>query len=782
MHTAVIGALGLVLAEAQLLGQVGPFDPEDWPETIDASKKVHYVATDPGLDPPSDTWLAGELMILSGGDQGTEPIAIAAHDGLKVTGNYLNVKDSTFEEWADDDIIDILVQVYGDESLLGPGGSTRNFVFLTGTLPELSFPSGGSIPAECKNRQWNWILFRIVNGLRADGTHFVGSIPANAQGGFAAGGVNGGTIRFEGVPGLTVRLVAFGEQGAFGEPEVINVCAEANPCPPEPETNLVRVDVAAGTSDHLAVLDNGDQTVAFQDGVGPPGDLRRAVRPAGQFMNFGIADNFLGEPCNDPKAVKICLDFYDDPALAGAIFGPEAFATDDVGGIGSYPLEKRHVLEGTGAWVRRSWTLPGVNLRGVNTTPLTGGPRLAFEGGAAIFISKVEMALLRTGDHPLAGQDPLSGCFEDPKICTDAYGNYAELDLGMGIENGLAPGASGGDQEMIQAEAGPAGDLRQAIRPAFDDGSPGFTHQYLNFAIVGEPFGPSSQPNAQLAICVTYYDDPALIASTFRPEAFQLDRGGSLTIGFASAAIAVSLEGTDQWRDAYFEIPEIKFQGVNQGPQAAARFVLSGKIFFTRVRYAVIRPCGPNAGVNLLQDCKDESTRILPTNLTCLLNQANVELSWKNNALYESLKVLRDGAELAPLAVDATSYVDTNVPAGEHTYQIAAKSGADEGGPSCQVRLGGKIFHRGDSDNNGQLQLTDAVRILGYLFLGQVAPTCFDAADADGNNQLQLTDAVRILGYLFLGQAPPAAPGPPTSPCGEDNDPTHLGCETYDKC
>src|SRR2546427_10258414 len=74
--------------------------------------------------------------------------------------------------------------------------------------------------------------------------------------------------------------------------------------------------------------------------------------------------------------------------------------------------------------------------------------------------------------------------------------------------------------------------------------------------------------------------------------------------------------------------------------------------------------------------------------------------------------------------------------------------------------------------------------ILGFLFLGQVPPTCLDAADADGNNQLQLTDAVRILGYLFLGQAAPVSPGPPgnNNPCGPDNDATHLGCETYTKC
>ena len=47
------------------------------------------------------------------------------------------------------------------------------------------------------------------------------------------------------------------------------------------------------------------------------GDKRRAVRPNGVFLNFGITDNYLGQPCNDPRAVKVCLDFYDDPAFAG---------------------------------------------------------------------------------------------------------------------------------------------------------------------------------------------------------------------------------------------------------------------------------------------------------------------------------------------------------------------------------------------------------------------------------------------------------------------------------
>lgn len=92
-------------------------------------------------------------------------------------------------------------------------------------------------------------------------------------------------------------------------------------------------------------------------------------------------------------------------------------------------------------------------------------------------------------------------------------------------------------------------------------------------------------------------------------------------------------------------------------------------------------------------------------------------------------------------------------------------------------------FHRGDADDNGQLQLTDAVRILGFLFLGGPSPTCLEAADADDNGQLQLTDAVRILGFLFLGGAPPSPPGPPSEACGTDPvGSPDVGCESYESC
>jgi hypothetical protein len=591
-----------------LLAQTGPFDPEAWPPTIDTTQLVDYVVTDAGLEAPDPNWFKDGLIILAGGDQVTQNVVIGGHTGKKVVGNFLNVADRFFEEWADDEFIDVLVQVYGNEALLSTQGEARDYTFLTGVLPNLNWPVGGQIPPEANNKKWNWVLFRVANELRPSGdSRYVGSVPAGSQGNTIYGGVNGGTIRFEGVPGLIVRCVAFGEQGAFGEPEQINQFTTAEQCAPEPLTNLAGIDIAAQTADHMVVIDTGDQTVSYLDGVGPAGDQRRAVvaNNASNFLNFGITDDYLGKACNDPRTVKVCVDFYDDPAFAGlgVSFGPEAFATDDLGGTDVVAAERRQVLQGTGQWIRRSWVIADVSLKGVNAGIYTAGPRL-ISANAPVAVSRMELAVLRTGDHPLAGLDPLEDCYADPAICEEVYGSFAELDLAMGLRAGLDVGTSSGDQEMIQEEAGPAGDRRMAVRPARDDGTPGFTHQYLNFAILEEALGPSSQPPAHLAICVTYYDDPALVGARFKPEVYRTELGGMDSLGFTPDSAWITVTGSDAWRTAYWEIENIKFLGVNQAPQAAARFSLSDKIFFTSVRYAVIRPCGPQAGVNLLEACK----------------------------------------------------------------------------------------------------------------------------------------------------------------------------------
>jgi hypothetical protein len=82
-------------------------------------------------------------------------------------------------------------------------------------------------------------------------------------------------------------------------------------------------------------------------------------------------------------------------------------------------------------------------------------------------------------------------------------------------------------------------------------------------------------------------------------------------------------------------------------------------------------------------------------------------------------------------------------------------------------------FIRGDCDSSGALDITDAVGLLGYLFLAGARPACLDACDGDDSSQLDLSDAVLVLNYLFLGGPAPALPFPVP---GADPTPDALGC------
>jgi len=123
--------------------------------------------------------------------------------------------------------------------------------------------------------------------------------------------------------------------------------------------------------------------------------------------------------------------------------------------------------------------------------------------------------------------------------------------------------------------------------------------------------------------------------------------------------------------------------------------------------------------------------------------------------------------------------------AGEVTVRVAAGDGRCLDEATAEIRIScsdsGPAFVRGDADGSGKIDLTDAILILGYLYLGEhnSVPDCLDASDADDNGKLEITDPIGILGHLFLGGDPPAVP----NACGPD--PTAgdaLGCPAFAGC
>ena len=92
--------------------------------------------------------------------------------------------------------------------------------------------------------------------------------------------------------------------------------------------------------------------------------------------------------------------------------------------------------------------------------------------------------------------------------------------------------------------------------------------------------------------------------------------------------------------------------------------------------------------------------------------------------------------------------------------------------PDCLGSQQGGVFVRGDSNADGIVNVADAVRTLGFLFLAETVD-CLDAADVGDDGNVNIADAVALLSTLFSSSGPPA---PPYPDCGFDPTGDALQC------
>ena len=88
-------------------------------------------------------------------------------------------------------------------------------------------------------------------------------------------------------------------------------------------------------------------------------------------------------------------------------------------------------------------------------------------------------------------------------------------------------------------------------------------------------------------------------------------------------------------------------------------------------------------------------------------------------------------------------------------------------------------FLRGDSNTDGTTDISDAIAILGYLFLGMNKVPCEQAGDANDDGALDISDAIYVLSFLFLGGT---AIEPPVETCGVDPTGHGLPCAMFPGC
>jgi hypothetical protein len=89
-------------------------------------------------------------------------------------------------------------------------------------------------------------------------------------------------------------------------------------------------------------------------------------------------------------------------------------------------------------------------------------------------------------------------------------------------------------------------------------------------------------------------------------------------------------------------------------------------------------------------------------------------------------------------------------------------------------------FRRGDCSDDGRVDISDAVFVLGSLFLGQGKPACDDACDSNDDGTVNISDPIMTLGHLFLGQGPIPPPG--INACGVDPTADALACQGTSQC
>lgn len=90
------------------------------------------------------------------------------------------------------------------------------------------------------------------------------------------------------------------------------------------------------------------------------------------------------------------------------------------------------------------------------------------------------------------------------------------------------------------------------------------------------------------------------------------------------------------------------------------------------------------------------------------------------------------------------------------------------------IEPGEAEFVRGDANGDDNVDISDAITTLTYLFGGAETPPCLDAADVDDDGDVNITDPIALLGALFAGdfEIPPPSPEPGVDPT-EDS----LSCQ-----
>ena len=72
--------------------------------------------------------------------------------------------------------------------------------------------------------------------------------------------------------------------------------------------------------------------------------------------------------------------------------------------------------------------------------------------------------------------------------------------------------------------------------------------------------------------------------------------------------------------------------------------------------------------------------------------------------------------------------------------------------PSCCHNIRGNV----NGDPLDQINISDLVALVAYMFQGGTTPPCLEEADIDGSETINISDLVSLIAYMFQGGTAPA--------------------------
>jgi hypothetical protein len=142
--------------------------------------------------------------------------------------------------------------------------------------------------------------------------------------------------------------------------------------------------------------------------------------------------------------------------------------------------------------------------------------------------------------------------------------------------------------------------------------------------------------------------------------------------------------------------------------------------------------------------------------------QPGTQVEIQGTDFLPTMEVFFGATKATGVSVLASSRLSAEVPAlAPGVYPVTVRNSVGGASGAVDFRVVGALegFIRGDANLDGIVDLSDAVRILFYLFVsGELS--CADAADSNDDESLDVSDALFILRFLFQRGAAPSAPFP----------------------